>query len=388
MSAAGSRSFATGPTAEAPHPLIDAAGDGWAATETREDVIALTPAMSDFLHRVSRERGRPLVVSGEHSRMTQPLREVLDDVGGHWVVRTDAGTFHDARTGALLDRAADVLALGRRPTEGAVAPEFLRSPVSTRLRIVVSFSTRHRVSRTVRLGGPAETLATQLAGEAPVAWGATEPVVAPWSRDELTAYSRRRMPADSRWIAVGAASAPYVATIAVARTAEGVEETTRASADRGPAGDPRHADLAADAAAALRAGATHGMPLLGFAFAYIGAPDLAARAVAEPAPQPLALFIGPPAVRLLSADDADLPRRWAGDFGAEQVGRPRLPGLLVPLGSADGGGWERLGALLRSADADKVTSALGLVPRLAVELARAEERARDGHPTPEGGADA
>ncbi len=59
---------------DAPHPLVDGTGPGWTATETRAPVIALTPAMSDFLHRVSADGVRPLVVSGEHSRMTQPLR--------------------------------------------------------------------------------------------------------------------------------------------------------------------------------------------------------------------------------------------------------------------------------------------------------------------------
>ena len=35
------------------HPLLDGRGEGWAATETRADVVALTVGMSDFLHRAS-----------------------------------------------------------------------------------------------------------------------------------------------------------------------------------------------------------------------------------------------------------------------------------------------------------------------------------------------
>jgi hypothetical protein len=258
--------------------------------------------------------------------------------------------------------------------------------------MVVSFSTRHRVSRTVRLGGVAETLTTALTDAPLTAWGATEPVVAEWDRDELTEYSRRRMPGESRWIAVGSASARSVSTVAVARTGEGVEETTRTSVDRGAPGDPRHAHLTDDAVAALKSAGEHGMPLLGFAFAYVGAPDLAARPLAEPAPQPLALLIGPPGVRLLAAGRGDGPQQWADELGARLVGRPRLPGLLVPLGSAAGGGWERLGTILRTFDATTVTAALGLAPRLAVDLARADVHITPGPrrrgTNPEGAADA
>ena len=69
-------------TAISDHPLLDGGGPGWAATETRADVVALTVGMSDFLHRVATAGDRPIVVSGEHSRMTQPLAEALPPRAG------------------------------------------------------------------------------------------------------------------------------------------------------------------------------------------------------------------------------------------------------------------------------------------------------------------
>ena len=111
------------------HPLLDGRGEGWAATETRADVVALTVGMSDFLHRVSTAGERPIVVSGEFSRMTQPLAEALSAVQGHWVIRTADRGCYDARTGAPLDEPAAVLALPPHPTRDGVHAAFTRAAV-------------------------------------------------------------------------------------------------------------------------------------------------------------------------------------------------------------------------------------------------------------------
>ncbi len=89
-------------TATADHPLIDGAGPGWAATETRAPVVALTTGMSDFLHRTVADGIRPLVVTDDFARLTRPLHDALAAAGGHWVVRTSGDGLYDARTGARL----------------------------------------------------------------------------------------------------------------------------------------------------------------------------------------------------------------------------------------------------------------------------------------------
>ncbi|WP_404442036.1 DUF6177 family protein [Microbacterium marinum] len=337
-----------------PHPLTDAADGDWTATETHARVVSLSVAMSDFLHRAAQDLRHPIVVTGPHSRMTEPLREALAGMGGHWVVRLAAEKFYDARTGLPLSRPADALL----PRTGDRTPsrEFARTAVATRMRIVTTFSTRHRANRDVHLGAVAEALATAYTGGSPAAWGATEPVVAPWSRPQLTEYSRRRMPHDSRWIVTGEREHPLVGTIAVARTAEGVEETTRINVDRGAVGDDRHAALADDAVEALTRAAAHAMPLIGLAIAHVGAPDLSARPLAGMPPQPLALVVGPPGLRRLGVD----ARAWVAGLDGRLVGRPRLPSALIPLGSAQDDGWERVSRVLASLDADRTAEALGV----------------------------
>ena len=346
------------------HPLLDGRGSGWAATETRADVVALTVGMSDFLHRVVTAGDRPIVVSGEHSRMTQPLAEALSAVQGHWVIRTTDDGCYDARTGAPLAEPQAVLGLPAHPTRDGVHRAFLRAAVSTRLQIVVTVSTRHRVSRPVRLGGVLEAASERFAGRIPDAWGPTEPLVAPWDRDELTERTRRRIPIDSRWAAVTSGDHPVLGTLHIARTAEGLEETTRLWADiAGPADDAVDGlGLAAREFLAKAAGI--GMPLLGVAFAAVGSPDLARRSTAAMQPEPLALLVGPPGVRASGID----ARRWASEFGAAVVGSPRLPGVLLPLGSPAGGGWQRLAEVLGTLDPARVGALLSVSPQVAARL--------------------
>lgn len=345
------------------HPLLDAAGPGWAGTETRTPIIALTTAMSDWLHKTATQGLRPIVVSGEHSRMTQPLAQVLSAVQGHWVVRTRDDGFYDARTGVRLSAPAEALTAGA-PTPESVHPFFVRAQVASALQVVATVSTRHRVTRPVRLGGVAETAIALFTDAEPAAWGAVEPLLAPWDRDDLTERSRRRIPLDSHWVAVGGGERAVVATVQAARTTEGLEETTRVWAAVAGVGRDAGTAATAEARELLARAATVGLPLIGVAFAAIGAPDLARRATQAPHPEPLALLIGPAGVRALGID----AKRWIDDVGGTIVGSPRLPGVLLPLGSVDGGGWTRLNDVLATLDPARLADLLDVAPHVRSQL--------------------
>lgn len=334
------------------HPFADAVGPGWVGTENTEEVVALSTAMSDFLRRAARSELAPIVVTAERGRLTGPLHHAITDLGGRWVVRTDQGRFYDAHTGAELNTPEQAL----QPTllsQGRLSEVFLRAPLVNSMRMVVSFSTRHRISRPIRLGGVTETVGEQL-GATPVAWGATEPVVAAWDREQLTQITRRRMPDPSRWIAVGDQDHAMVSVIKAQRTVHGIEEQTTVEVDYGPPGDPRHRNLRGHAEMALRAATLHGTALFGFAFAHVGATDLSRRSMMEPPIQPLAIFVGAPAVRSMQVPVAS----WVAEFDASVLGRPKLPSLLVGLGDADGGGWEKLNRILAEFSAEQLSDVL------------------------------
>lgn len=345
---------------EVVHPLIDISGPGWVATLSGAPVLSLSVAMSDLLYRAGCAGVAPIVVSGPSSSMTVALASALSDLDGHWVIRTPRGTFYDARTGTEL---ADPSAVLRLPpaADRKLAAEFLPESVNTRMQLMLTFSTRHRTSRAIQLGGVAGDITTLVTGNPPAAWGPTEPVVAPWDRAELTEHSRRRIPNDSRWALVSTAATPMVGGVQVARTSEGIEETTRLHFDQGLPGDPRQEQLTQTALKALSVGASHGVALIGVAFARIGAPDLTRRPSLELPIEPLALLIGPPGVRELGRPGS----WWVNKFGATLIGSPRIPGVLVELGSTQGGGWERLSELVSQLGRNQLMPLLGLEPALA-----------------------
>lgn len=79
------------------HPLADATGEDWVLTEIHGEVLSLSQGLSDLIGRTAAEGRRPLVVSGEHARMTEPLAEALSATQGHWIIRTRSDGFYDAR---------------------------------------------------------------------------------------------------------------------------------------------------------------------------------------------------------------------------------------------------------------------------------------------------
>jgi Family of unknown function (DUF6177) len=117
--------------------------------------------------------------------------------------------------------------------------------------------------------------------------------------------------------------------------------------------------------------ATTAMPLVGLVLARPGRADLLVPPVLTHAPTPLALLIGPPGVRALGIDVPAMVRR----FGARQVGRPRIPGVLFSLGTIGEPGWERLDEVLEAIGRDKIAEATGLSDR---HLTRPTEGTVDG----------
>jgi hypothetical protein len=76
-------------------------------------------------------------------------------------------------------------------------------------------------------------------------------------------------------------------------------------------------------------------------------------------PTPMALLIGPPAVRSLDISVDQMVRR----FGALRVGRPRIPGLLFSLGSLEDATWPLLDEILTAIGGDQVNEVLRLSSR-------------------------
>lgn len=335
-----------------PHPSIDGSDPEVVVTETRARVVHLSESRADLLAQVVEAGRRPLLVSGEQSRLTFAMRQVLTACGGHWVVRSPDGTLRDGLDGRHLSSLKDAVL---RAPAGTPADAYLRPERADTVQLLVSQSVRHKASATTVLGLTAELLATRLAGAPPAGWGVCEPAGTPWDRAALTEHARSRMPADTTLVVAGPVAAPSTATIRVRRTDHGLEETTEALLAVGPPGsDAARAriDALPDVLTQLSA---RQMPLFGLVTARTGRADLLTPPVLEAPVVPLAMLVGPPGVRELRLDVAHLTTR----LGAVTVGNRRAPGLLFRLGSMDSADWGVLEAVVREIGADRVRGLLG-----------------------------
>lgn len=322
------------------HPLVDGTGDGYVVSETVLPVVALTPMRADLFLRAAAEQRRVVFLTPDTARLTESLRQVLDGADGRWVVRAADGALRDGLTGASLNGVADAFRAPGR--QDAVDPRYLEVPRPEQVQFVVSASIRHRADAGVRLGRAWETFAALGPGTTPHGWGTHEPVEAEWDKDAMTAAARARMPHDARFTVVGDEHAPLAGSLTARRTDVGVEEVVTGLVGVGAPGTAG-VQRAHDAATVLLADLCRtALPLVAMVFARVGSADLTVRPVLEQDPEPVAMLLGAPAVKGLGLDVDEMRER----FGAERVGRPRVPSLVLRFRDGpsrpDATGWERL----------------------------------------------
>lgn len=345
-------------TAAPPHPLVDRSSPEIVLTETRATVAYLSGGRADLLARCAEQGRRPVLVSDEVTRLTYPMREALLDARGAWVVRGIDGTLRDGLDGRRLDKVSEVF--GTRPPQAPedVAVRFLR-PVPTQVaQLVVSLSVRHRAADTTVLGAPAELLTTELTGAAPDGWGVHEPAGLAWDRPRLTATARQRMPRDTTFVLASDGQRAVSGTLQVARTSHGLEETTQLLLGVGAPGSPEAAGALARLPEVASLLTLQQMPLFGLVLGRQGRADLTVPSVLEPPPTPLGMLLGPPGVRELGLDVAEAAAR----VDARVVGRPRVPGLWIPLGGPDRDGWASLRTVVDWLGPERVRTAFGARP--------------------------
>ena len=338
-----------------PHPAIDSGAGDVIVTETRAEIAYLSEARTDLLVTASAAGRTVALVSDEVTRLTYPMREVLRDCGGRWVVRSIDGTLRDGTDGRRLDSLADAGTYAPLTSADDVAVRFLRPVPADSVQLVINQSVRHRAKDTTLLGATAELLAQELTGAPPAGWGAHEPAVVAWDRGRLTELARRRMPSETVVVVAGTPERPFVGTIKTSRTADGLEETTQLLVGVGAPGSDQARSAIASLPSVFATLGAHQLPLFGLVMGRNGRRDLTFPSVLEAPPTPLGLLLGPPGVR-----DLRLPvDKLVDQLDARVIGRPRVPGLYFPLGSLDEDGWLALDAVLEAIGHDNVRRALG-----------------------------
>lgn len=329
------------------HPLVDASGPGFVVSRSDRAVLGLSPLRADLLVSAAAARSRVVLVTGSHARLTDPLRDALATAGGAWVAEEPSGDLSVATTGRAI--AAPEEALAPAGPEGPV-DAFLRPPTDPTVQLLVSASLRHRPEASLRLGRAVETLA----GAPPAGWGPHEPVERDWDLDALTGHLRDLAPSEARVVVAGTPSHPLAGTLLARRTDRGVEEVLQVVLALGRPGSPEADAGLASVPQRLAALARHGMPLMALAFARPGRADLTTSATLQAPPEPVAMLLGPPAVRDLGIDPGDLE----AEFAITVVGSPRVPGVVLGFDTGPDR-WATFARLMARLDPAAVARATG-----------------------------
>jgi hypothetical protein len=322
------------------HAVIDVLTSRTAIVRPDRQVIGCSTGLIDA-YRYSATRGvRFTIVTDTNGRLTMPTRSLLALGGGQWVIESSDGSY-DGLTGEHVRWQGDSFVDEHRVEPH---PAFLHRDESLRAQLVISMTVQHRATASALVGGALAVLSEHLAGAPPRGWGPHEPVSQPWDQAELTELVRSRMPEPTRLIAVGDQGSPMIATVSVTRTANGIDEDIMAVL---PAGDPPEASSAATETL-LRIARSYP---LGIAMAQLsrGLPDMTTGPTFAGVNAPIALALGPRAVRDIGRD-----RLESSSLGApRRVGPPRLlPSLVWDLPAQTS--WQLLTDLLAELGPDRL----------------------------------
>lgn len=345
------------------HPLLDFAGHigdqsggtAYAASESRSPVIFLNAGRVSLLAQAQHEGRQVALVTDELSCLTPAFAEVWREAGAAWVVRSPNG-LREGFTGRRLSEVGEVFTASAIRSIDDVDLGFLRPAPATAVQVLAVISLRHPARLTTILGGPMAELAKITSGTTLQVWGAHEPAGNPWRREDLTTFAQSQMPGPVLVVGVGRR---FRSTLTVQRTSAGIEEITEAHISLGVPSTVAFEDHRNRIFSYLAGLAENAMPLVGLIMARPGRDDLLIPAFLQHPPTPMALLIGPPAVRALDISVDQMIRQ----FGALRVGRPRIPGLLFSLGSLEDATWPLLDQILTAIGGDQVSEVLGLPSR-------------------------
>ncbi|QWS32855.1 DUF6177 family protein [Curtobacterium aetherium] len=328
------------------HPLIDDVVGPAIVVDSSAPVVWLTDSLDALLRRAS-AAGRTVVLrTGQEAALTPALRHALGAHGAAWAVRGTDGALRDGRTGVSAAGIEDFVEQGPELL-GEPAPEHRQATGSVR-QISIDLTLRHHDERTVDIGSAIEALCDTV-GTCPTRWGTSEPLASAWDRWVVTQYAKHESPGISTSYAVGDGIS---ATMTAHLTDEVVVETLSAvlTVPEGGA-DPELASRLLDAVHRV-AGDVE--PVFGVVMQRRGDADHLVRAVAHGEPEPLAVIVGPEAVRFLDRGGEWPPVRTTTESFAGEVGE----GLVVRFQD----GWTALESFLDRIDEDRFLQLVGGAP--------------------------
>ncbi|GAA1763765.1 DUF6177 family protein [Streptomonospora arabica] len=312
----------------ADHPAVDTATEQAAVVVQDRDVVPLSSWLTDALSACGADDRSLQVLTSPDTRLTLPLRSVLQNPKARWVVEeSDGSGYFDGFSGVPLawDRRAGFVVGKSHRVQHGPTPTFMRPVREPGSQLWIDLRLRHKAREGLVLGTGIELLAQAFGGADPAGWGTSEPALSHWDTARLTALCRRRSP-QSTWTVFtgpGTAQRPFIGTHRSTRVVEGVKEVVTFAVGYPEGVDPALERLRGVCRGFADRGALTSMTVQRFA----GRADLTYPPVWSGVPVPVGMAIGAETVAeigIAHAEGAPAP--------GERVGPARAPAMWYPLG--------------------------------------------------------
>ncbi|RRD50888.1 DUF6177 family protein [Arachnia propionica] len=342
------------------HPLADEWAEDYLLFVCSSERVTLTAAIRGFLIEARQSQLRPVLLTSSTAHLGWFVADELRLSGGYWAVRDAEGRVFDGRTGRRI-----------RSFPELWAPETRSEPVLSSFERVVSEGsgafffdvfTREPALDRVRVGAVAEHMVAGLGGGALVRWDSAEPLAQPWSRAAITERMRAQMPASERHFLRSERDVPV--SVTVARTRNGLLEHTRGLVPVGPYGRPHGMPPRAPIGShpALTSTLTGlaerfrvNVAMISYCQVVERLGSLGQLAELRHADAPVAVLIGPVAVRTLGIDVAEL----SAHHDVVPLGLSRAPSVLVRFSSTDEL-WRQFGSFAHDLDQERLAALLAV----------------------------
>lgn len=332
------------------HPLADEWTEEYAVYVADTQTVLLTDPLQSFLDWSVSEGLRPVLLTGPDVRFSPFASLAMNRAGGFWAVKTVDGVYNGL-AGLPIAEFADLWT--GKDVEGERPASFLTPSEDPRGVLSYDIFGHQRAVAETQVGHLAETVHEALGGAPLVRWGLTEPLLEPFGIDPVTETAQRGMP-DSPTMHARAVDGSFC-DIQVGRTRRGILEHVAGGVPVGAY--PQHLAPLIDAATrALMAVENTHQPTIGFVSVAEVASGMTQRWGVRRPEAPLAVLIGPRAVHELAPQVAELKQ----NHDVLELGRRRLPSLLVRFSRTDLGSWSQLISFAGDLGVERVRAAAGV----------------------------
>ncbi|WP_028709274.1 DUF6177 family protein [Propionicicella superfundia] len=313
------------------HPLADEWTDEYALRVVDHDRVVYSRPLWHFLGDCRASRTRPVLLTGPGATISPHLYAAMAESGAMWAFRDEQGVF-DARSGQAVRAIPELWA--RRVGGPGHAPVNTDSPVVP--AVFFDIYAGDRATDDTVVGPLADHAVSLLGGSRLVRFGRDEPLTSGWGHRALTVLAQQQMPAADPILA--ATDAGAWASLTVARTRDGLIERVHGGVPlphlaRLPRAQLRERVMpqVTHMLAGLVSGFRPRVALVTTGMLHQVDGRYGYRAGAWPVDAPVAVLIGPRAVRTLRLDAAGLSQR----HDVTVLGPGRVPSVLVRMSGSD-----------------------------------------------------